>query len=312
MNDQVKNTTIGLFALLAVALGTWVFLFLNPTIGGGQELKVRFYNIDKINVGTQVTYAGRPIGKVIDIAFVPDAREQAIACEGPIYSYLLTLDVEKDIVLYTSDDLFVHTSGLLGERSVAIVPKPPRLGRTSEPLPKDAVIAANPGSSIEDILSTLERKKFWDNLADTTKSVQEIAKTLNDSKALSSIVTNLHDVSSDLRGITTRFSSKWPTIEQAIDDFASTTEKTKNVATQIASKEGSIGRLLYDDTLYLQMSSLLDKGELLMDDINQYGILFHNNKRWQRARAHRYNEKLWNSQMSVPCSDDPIPACTQD
>jgi phospholipid/cholesterol/gamma-HCH transport system substrate-binding protein len=291
MNDQAKNIIIGLFVIVSLSLGAWIFMYLNPSVGAGQILQVRFHNIDKVNLGTQVTYAGRPVGKVTEITFLHNARDQAASCDGPIYAYQLTLDIEKGITIYTTDDLYIHTSGLLGERTIAIVPRCGRPdGPPSEPVAKDAIIVAAPGASIENILSTLEKKKFWDNLADTTKSVQEIAKVLNDSERLTDILNNMQELTCHMRGITNGFIRKWPTLELAIDDFAITTSKTKEIATQIASAEGTIGRLLYDDTLFLQASSLLTKGEVLMNDVNNYGLLFHNSKRWQRLRAQRYYE----------------------
>ena len=48
------------------------------------------------------------------------------------------------------------------------------------------------------------------------------------------------------------------------------------------------------DDLYLHLKSIFHKGEVVMNDINSYGILFHLNKRWQSLQANRLRllEKL--------------------
>ncbi len=63
MGEQQKNMLIGIFVLAACATIISIVLFLRPTVGDGKKtLYVRFSNINKITVGTRVTYAGKPVG----------------------------------------------------------------------------------------------------------------------------------------------------------------------------------------------------------------------------------------------------------
>lgn len=58
----------------------------------------------------------------------------------------------------------------------------------------------------------------------------------------------------------------------------------------LAQGEGTLGKLLYSDAFYLQISATLRHFETLLNDISRYGLLFQYDKGWQRARAKRLCE----------------------
>ncbi|MDF2549321.1 MAG: hypothetical protein K0S07_388 [Chlamydiales bacterium] len=124
MGEQSKNLAIGLFALAAAGITLWVLLFIHPRVGdGGQILSVRFTNIDKVNIGTRVSFAGRPVGEVISIKEVGDELEDRDIYQGHIYIYQLGLKVDSSVNVYSSDEIAIQTSGLLGERQITITPR---------------------------------------------------------------------------------------------------------------------------------------------------------------------------------------------
>lgn len=47
---------------------------------------------------------------------------------------------------------------------------------------------------------------------------------------------------------------------------------------------GTVGRLLGEDGIYVELQSLFQKVNLLLHDINHYGLLFHNSRQWKRVR----------------------------
>ncbi len=67
------------------------------------------------------------------------------------------------------------------------------------------------------------------------------------------------------------------------------TASLKNIGKNVENGEGTIGRLLMRDDLYLHTTSIMNKAETLMNDVNHYGLLFHLDKKWQRLRARRLN-----------------------
>ncbi len=70
MREASKNIAIGSLVAIALGLLLWVLLFLHPSFGDGKfRLHVRFQDIEKVNVGTRVTYAGRAVGEVVKTAW---------------------------------------------------------------------------------------------------------------------------------------------------------------------------------------------------------------------------------------------------
>lgn len=153
MSSTSKNIAIGVLVTVAFSLIVWVLLFLHPTFGdGGKTLRVRFPNIDKISVGTRVTFAGRPIGEVLEITEVPEAREQEANDQSQIYTYELALSLDSSVDVYESDDVGIRTSGLMGEKFIAITPKRAQNGNPRK-LNSNELIYASTQGSVEDTFS---------------------------------------------------------------------------------------------------------------------------------------------------------------
>ena len=124
MADYVKNTLIGLFVLVSGVLIVGSVLFLEPSVGDGKKaLIVRFSNINGLALGTRVMLAGKPVGEVFTIEQIPNARQQPTDELGQVYFYQLTLNVDSSVRVYSTDEVTVQTSGLLGEKSIAIIPR---------------------------------------------------------------------------------------------------------------------------------------------------------------------------------------------
>src|SRR5947209_20418902 len=98
MAASIKNILIGIFVLTAIGIIVFMVLFLHPSVGdNAKTLRVRFTDIDKVNVGTRVTFAGRPVGEVVSIQELPDARTNRISKNGDIYVYELVLKVDSAV-----------------------------------------------------------------------------------------------------------------------------------------------------------------------------------------------------------------------
>ena len=156
-SEQLKNVTIGLFVVASLAIGTWLLLFLSPETGDAAKIfRAQFADIDKISLGTRVTFAGKPVGEVIQINQVESARTKGEGRERQVYIFELTMTLDSSITIYTTDKLTVRTSGLLGEKSVAIIPQLPKYGQESRPVGPDEILRADAGGSMEEALAELE------------------------------------------------------------------------------------------------------------------------------------------------------------
>lgn len=307
MPDQAKNMLIGIFVVAACAVIIFLLMFLHPSVGDeGRFLRVRFADIDKISVGTRVNFAGKPVGEVIEIRELPDVDVERKSINGYVYVYELTLRVDTGVNVFNTDEVASRTSGLLGEKSVSITPGVPKSGEALY-LINDEIIYASETGSVEDtlkelrnlagkiettidgvneVLDTMHKNKFWDNLGDTAANVKDITKALNDPEKLNHILANLDEFTHDLKN---NFKSAWPKIDKVIDNFSATSNNTMSITEKIYKGEGSIGKIIVNDDLYLRFTSLLSKADTTLNDINHYGILFHTDKHWQRLRARKMN-----------------------
>lgn len=282
MPDQAKNVLIGIFVLAASAIIIFLLLFIHPTGGNeGRTLRVRFVDIDKISVGTRVTFGGKPVGEVTDIVELPDVETERKVVNGYVYAYELILRVDTGVNVFNVDTVTSRTSGLLGEKSVAIKPGVPKPG---EPvfIVNDEIIYAEEVGSVEDTLKefktiaqkidvtldnindafgNLKDNKFWDNVSGVAANINDITKSLNKPQQWSDILANVHDASQNFKTFTV----------------------------DLSNDKSTVGRLTKNDDLYLRLTALLSKADTVMNDIQHYGILFHQDKHWQRLRARRMN-----------------------
>jgi ABC-type transport system involved in resistance to organic solvents, periplasmic component len=316
MKDSSKNFLIGLFVLASLSAFVWILLYLRPMVGDqGNTLRVRFNNIDKVTEGTRVTFAGQPVGEVVQISEVQDAREHPQ--DGKVYIYELTLKVDSSIDVFTTDEIAVRTSGLLGERSVAISPTSTKTGTPSEKVTPDMIIYSVSTGSVEEAfgeisrlsskaetvldqlneaLDTWKKEGVWNDAADAVQSFKEVADALNQPGKIKEVIENVHSFSTALNETGTKMSDSWKRIDTAVEDvitvsknLVKTSDSVNEIVNHVKEGKGSIGRMLMRDDFYLQVKALMNKVEIVMDDINHFGILFHLDKKWQRMRARRAN-----------------------
>lgn len=274
--DHAKNILIGLFVLAGFAIIAFMLLFLHPTVGDeGKQFKIRFADLDKINTGTRVTYGGKAVGEVVHIREVEDPKHPRETHNGYIYLYELTIEVDSSVEIFNSDEVVSKTSGLLGEKSVAIIPRAPKPNVPLRLIGKDEVIYANESGSLEETIKIVQdlALKFEEAIDGVIVTINSI----NDQK----LVDKITHTAENLVDITTSLNDKerWKSILSHTDQFTG----------DLARGEGTIGKLVKEDTLYLRTNSLLSKAEVAMDDVNHYGIFYSSDKNWQRVRARRAN-----------------------
>jgi phospholipid/cholesterol/gamma-HCH transport system substrate-binding protein len=277
-------------------------------------LHVRFANINQINLGTRVLYAGRPVGEVTKIEEVPNARNLPPDKEGVVFTYELTLKIDSHIVVYTTDQISLQTSGLLGEKSIAIIPVTPPPGVTPVPVGEQPLYAesADPFKEIVDQLSSLGHKvegavddlQHWfdqnsDNISFAIRSfgctMDQASITLrdiNDKRVVDDFQCAAQNFTITLRQIQDAISqlNANDTFHNAgimMSNLKNASHSIDRITQDLADGKGTLGRLLKGDEMYLRMTAILSKVDTLMNDVNHYGIFFNLNKNWQRLRMQR-------------------------
>lgn len=322
MSERQKTLLIGVFIAIAIALGISIILFLKPDVGDGKKLlHVRFSNIAGINVGTRVTFAGKPVGEVVAIAEIPEARTAAAHTNGLVYFYQLTLKIDSSVAVYTSDDIALRTTGLMGERSIAILPK---VGKDAALVNGDILYATsvdpleNTFSQISRLTSqmyeTVSQLDTWmkENGQPLSSAIRSFdgmmaqAKTtlgaVNDEKLVPVLRDSVGLLSENLKLLHTSLEDdqllqKAGSVLEGLDASLSafnaegiqTLRHFEQISRDIAHGTGTIGRMLGSEDFYLRLTSITSKAETLMNDINHYGLLFQYDKGWQRSRTKKAN-----------------------
>lgn len=307
MHKSIKNMLIGLFVFVGVFLIVSIILFIKPTIGDGkQTLNVRFNNIGGIQVGTRVTLAGKPIGEVESIHLIDNARQYAVNAFGKVFPFVLTLKIDSSTKIYSTDKFTVQTQGLLGEKYIAILPTAQKPGHNIGLLNDKDVIYADSTDLFESAVNefqalsekmenTLEKviqwmDKYGDNLGGTIINIGNLAGSLT--TTVDEI--NKSGIVASVKVLTDNFASAVAQIDAALyklqqDDFfesiSCVAKNLKSISQSIACGHGTIGKLVNDDAFYMDINAILSKANTMMNDINQYGVLFQYSKAWQKQRV---------------------------
>jgi phospholipid/cholesterol/gamma-HCH transport system substrate-binding protein len=317
MSDRYKNAAIGIFIVAAVVATIVVILFLEPSIGDGKEIiKVKFSNVAGVSVGTQVTLAGKAIGEVKKIDVVKNSRTGKTDELGRVYFYQLELKVDSSVQVFSSDEIVIQTTGLLGEKSIGIIPKAAKKGVIAKNITKTVIY----GDSIEPLenaiyqLGQLSEKieemvanvDDWfvensDEISDAVKSFGNAMKeidialeTVNNNGLLSNIkeaaetfTQNMYLIQNALEEVQRK--EMIGKVDSVLDNSINITDDIAIASKNISQGKGTIGKLINNDDLYLNLTAIMSKVDTMMNDINHYGFMFQYDKHWQRIRTKRAN-----------------------
>ena len=315
MGEQTKNMLVGFFILAACALTVSLVLFLKPSVGDEKKTYyVRFSNINQLNIGTQVLFAGKPVGQVVAIQEIYDARKEPSDRLGRVYFYQLEIKVDSKVNIYTTDQIAIQTSGLLGEKSIAIIPKKPAKGVTPQLITTQPIYA----DSIDPIESafidlsdvagevkeTFSYVNHWlhqhgDLIADAIGSfkcsmdeITTAVHTINSTQLIEEAKTGMHNFSQTMDKMNSALSEMqkgevFTHVSTIMKNFSCASASIVTITDDLAGGKGTLGKLIKNDDMYLRFTSLLSKADTLMNDVNHYGILFHLNKSWQRQRLQK-------------------------
>jgi phospholipid/cholesterol/gamma-HCH transport system substrate-binding protein len=329
VKDYLKNIIIGIFTIAAIVSLVSLILFLKPSIGDEKKtLNVRFSNISGIGIGTRVTFAGRPVGEVKAIHEIYNAREEPTDPLGRVYFYQLTLKIDSSVQVYNTDEITIQTTGLMGEKTVAIIPKAPHKGKIPKPITEDQVVYADSIDPLENALthfSDMSEKIehlvsdvdewFIENGDDLSQAITSFSNSMNQlDTALGSV--NEEELVKKITEAVTVAKSDLELIQSTLQEIqqSDTVGKFNNlvdgftevagsfntqgkqimqnmtvITNDIADGTGSLGKFIKSDDFYLRVSAIMSKVNTLMNDLNHYGLLFQYDKHWQRSRTKKAN-----------------------
>jgi len=143
MKQSNIELSVGTFVLLGIAAIVWFAVQAGagvPISGSTYEVNARFTNIGGLKSGSQVFIAGVPVGHVEKI----DLDSQ--------YAAIVHLNVKQDVRLPSDTIASIKTSGLIGDKYIALAP-----GADSRNLP--------PGGTITDTESAMDLESIISRFA---------------------------------------------------------------------------------------------------------------------------------------------------
>jgi phospholipid/cholesterol/gamma-HCH transport system substrate-binding protein len=143
MKHSNIELSVGAFVLLGIAAIAWFAIQAGAgvAIGGSYEVSARFTNVGGLRPGNQVFIAGVPVGRVEKIVL------------NSQYAAIVHMNVREDVRLPSDTIASVKTSGLIGDKFIALAP-----GADSRNLAPGGMITDT--ESVMDLESLIRRFAF--------------------------------------------------------------------------------------------------------------------------------------------------------
>ena len=261
----------GLFICLSIILVWWGFNYIRGAkTEEGFFIKVKFEDILGLNKGDDVIYAGLVIGEVENVGKIGGPNSSEIT---PIVTLNIREEYEdllyKDVLFTIKSPLFVGDYWVEAKRGVL---------RSKQKL----LAELNPSKLPEEIQKGLKPillnlRAFTEQLNDT-QTIEDIKHTIS---SLSSIMKEaekiLINIESSGIGSTNELIKLKESLDNlydmsiklnnSIDDFSSMVKNLNQVSQKLNSGDGTLSKLLNDDSLYEQYVSIGKNANILLQDI---------------------------------------------
>tara|TARA_B100000941_G_scaffold201862_1_gene146929 strand:+ start:3244 stop:4170 length:927 start_codon:yes stop_codon:yes gene_type:complete len=284
MSKEIKSLILVISGVIVFILG---FNFLKGASFFSNQIKLFaiFKNVEGLQNGTSVNLNGLNIGKVTSIDLHKDT------------SVIVTFNVRNDLKFSKNSIAELYESGLIGGKSIAIIPKfdtninfksgdtlksriKPGLTQTISdrivPLEsKIESVLTNADSLFMDINDVLDSnakndlKSIISSLNSTLVKVNSISFNLDkilksELNNVKNTLTNFNDFSSNMKVFSD--SINYNDFKKSLNEINIVSLKLSNVLEKINNSQGDIGKMINDDKLYNNLdTTLVELNKLIID-----------------------------------------------
>jgi phospholipid/cholesterol/gamma-HCH transport system substrate-binding protein len=262
----------------------------------GYKITVIFDSAAGLVPEAKVLYAGVRAGSVKSVEwFKPEGSEAPMV--------RVVLDLDEEVVVRENSVIAIRLKGLMADKYVDITPgtsdspvvPPGSTVRGERSLGMDELfesagsIVVKIGDALADF-SELFDEETVAQLKDTIAHIDSIAAELDElirqsAGELSVSLENLRRITDDISQITAgaaritqdlegtlarslpRVESAVQDVERIASDVAEAVDHINAIVAQIASGEGTVGKLIYSDEAYVDFTETLEKAKTLLDNI---------------------------------------------
>lgn len=287
-----RELKTGIIAVLVIALFIWGYNFLkglNLFDGPIKTYFTEYNNVQGLNTASVVTINGVDVGKVVDIKFNKDQDKRG--------NLIVEFSVENDFEFSKNSIAKIYSASLMGGKSLAIVPS--YEGETAKPGDYlKGEIESDLFSSVTEKLNPLQAKvesviKSADSLMtgltdvldpqsreSLKASILELNATVSNFKSASAnvnklITTNDETLSKTLNNaelMTANLAKLSDTLVNAnlgltIKNIEETVDNLNSVLAGLENGEGTLGKLLVDDKMYINLTNASKELEALLKEM---------------------------------------------
>ena len=285
-----KEVGIGIL----VVLGTFMSIFSYNYLKGinlfekTRTFKIVYTKVDGLSPSNPVTLNGYKIGKVQKINFNPNNTKELI----------VDVIIENDVNFSKTSKAELYETGLIGGKAIAIIPdydnnaiaksgdyligvvKPgltdlvnqimPQIQLQLETVMKKAEIVLSNVNSLFDEKTKESLKSSIDEFGSLTNSLSETSANINDfikdnSPNLTTTIDNLNETSLTIKDISNSMSEV--DLNLILTNLDSTISNLNKITNKLNQGEGTVGKLLYDDSLFKNLDDATKNLEELIEDI---------------------------------------------
>ena len=285
---EVK-TAILILSCIAIFIFGFSYLKGSSLLDNKKQLHTLYDDVEGLVVGSNITINGLNVGKVINIDF--DENYEKIK---------VTFSIRNDLNFSSSSKAMLYEPGLIGGKSIAIIPKYEPLNSIKE---GDILLSdVKPGltelvnqqiaplqDKIEGLLTSADSlfagvsnvmnyntqnnlKLALEGITQTIENINSLSGTLseivdNNQKVFNSTLKNIESTSGNL-AILSDSISKAP-VASTLENLEIVSGKLNRIVNRLELGEGSLGKLLNDDAFYSELLHSSEALESLLTDLKK-------------------------------------------
>lgn len=288
--EMKKEIKIGLFAIVIIA-GTYFtvnYLKGNDIFNKSNEYYTVYESVDGLSASSPVLIKGLKVGSVKSIKFDHDSD-----------AFIVKLALKSDYMIGKNSTVELYSADLMGSKALRIINREGSVHAqsgdtlTSSVAPDMISLLTNEIIPIKDKISVL-----IDNLNTTVSGINMVLdeKTGKDIKAS---LSSLRNTLAEVNGIAESIGESTPELRKAISDLSQfsenvnregsiilsdlsdvtgqlgradlegTVNELKKLAEKLQDENGSLGRLMKDDSLYVDVNRLINDIDSLVVKIKE-------------------------------------------
>ncbi len=289
-----NETRVGIFVICII----FAFILLSINIGeidlkrkGTYPMQMQFASVEGLKEGSPLEVAGVIVGRVESIAL------------GEANAVDVWVKLNEDIRLPVDSQAVIASKGVLGDKRIilypgradALIDEGGRLRETSSPASMDAIFAQLSGvagdlAEISNSLKNMLDAEMMAELQSTMQNIHDISASANlmvqaNSDSFSSLLSNLDETSDNIALISA--------------DLTTASQGISSLVEGVAAGEGSLGKILTDETFYNTLLEIMQRVELLaghLDDENNISLLLSDSTLYYNIAEISENIKILSDQ----------------